>query len=420
MMLPTMNLPDHIGSDPGLLSRVPENRRRLLNLLSLIGLIAFWAHLSYVIVTNDGVQWDFRTYYHAARLHSEGRDFYDAGLLLKESGATVPMPYVYPYYTIHLFRPFLAVDLPTAKLIYFALKLAGILLLFHLWRDYLPRGFIFPALLFCCIAFRSALRADMVYGNISVFEQILLWGGVYYFVRGRSRPFYALAAFTGLFKLNTVALLAIAPFRKDRNEFLWALGCALLFAAVLGGTYALHPEMYEKFFHNLTMLSDRGEHNPSSLAVAGDLAARIRGWTGLGVAGLEWMIYGLFAALLCGWTYMKLKGKEIWTDRSAMIVVSFYLYALLMPRFKDYSYILLVVPAIVTLMSVIPTLRLMVVALIPLCVPVFPYQPLVVALVLHILYVLRLSDGISWGKPADSSNRGIVTGKERPASPASP
>lgn len=360
--------------------------RTYLNLLSLLALLAFWGHAAYSVATNHYLQWDLHTYYYGAQVYLEGGNPYDPQALAAAASVDEVYPFVYPYYTAYLFSPLLLFDYQTVYYLFFALKLLLLALLFLLWKDHFPRGYLFPSMLFCSLAYRGALRFDVIYGNISLIEQVLLWGAVWALLRDRLGWFCSLVTASALFKLNTIVFLLGALFERNRKSILLAAGCLGLFLSVLVVSYAAAPGLYGDFLSNLRALDERGRHNPSSLAFISDGVDLLSGIVGAIPYG-AFIVYGLYVLGVLGWTFAVL--RKAWPIRARMELVSLaiFLFALVMPRFKDYSYILLVVPTLYALRYAIRSTSWRIVAVAALCLPLFDYQPFIAALGIYVAFL---------------------------------
>lgn len=84
-------------------------------------------------------------------------------------------PFVYPPYALYLFYPLTLLDLCVAKLVWLAIKLFAIVMLFvgwtKLYRDLVPLRLLLP---FAVFAFSGANVYDIHTGNIGTIEACLL------------------------------------------------------------------------------------------------------------------------------------------------------------------------------------------------------------------------------------------------------
>ncbi len=313
-----------------------------------IACAAYFAHLS-VRVIEVGTQWDFVTYYHAARAWNSGANPYEMDALSRAFGGTLELPYVYPPPTLWFFRAFTALDYPEAARLYLALKLLALGALLWLWlrvfvRDAPGRLLL---LVLCIHAFRRPLRVDLVAGNISIFEQLLVWGGLACLLAGRRASFAVLIGVSACFKVVTLLLLPLVwVLRRTRDSLAYmALGVGL-FAAVTVPSVLLQPHLVAGFRGNVAALDERGANNPASWAFIQDLGRAIHLPRAMEVA-----VFGAFVVSTVSLAFARARRLSPTLDAPRLVSLYLLTYGLILPRFKDYSYALLLVPATLVLME---------------------------------------------------------------------
>jgi hypothetical protein len=100
--------------------------------------------------------------------------------------------------------------------------------------------------------------------------------------------------------------------------------------------------------------------------------------------------YGL-VVLLIGLTILSVARRhDRLGDRECAVYVTFLACALAAPRFKDYSYILLIPPSVYVVVRVLRGLGLRLFALTLVCTHFFAYQSWVAALLLFTAYLAHL------------------------------
>ncbi|MBD3258976.1 DUF2029 domain-containing protein, partial [candidate division GN15 bacterium] len=178
----------------------PKNKTsRTVLWLLLIATIAIVA----TIATKPGpfYQWDFQTYYHAARVDLNGGNPYDFEQLKESGGKSVHHPFVYPPLTLRLFHPFAQLTFDTAFLVWLAVKIAAMIGLLAVWRRWfftdISTGRFY---LFVSLAFGAAFWLDMTAGNVTMIEQLPLWAGFAALLNRRSGLFCILVLLGSLFK----------------------------------------------------------------------------------------------------------------------------------------------------------------------------------------------------------------------------
>jgi hypothetical protein len=344
-------------------------------------------------------QYDLSAYYYGPLVMKLGGNPYDRTALQKIAGSAVQW-FVYPPITIHLFRPLSLVPYPVAYYAWLVLKLAALAALLGLWR----RRFIgeqqFPAFTaLCAFGFGSSLVRDLNAGNISIFEQLALWVGIAALLDGRAMAFGLVVALVGQFKLLPLGLLVLLILPRPRWKAL--AGSAGVAGLLLGLNLVVYPGLTGEFLRSATGIDQRGENNPASLAVVRDLIDTLTGFNTAHTFADEWS-YLLFVVCLAGATLWGVLGRAHPEDReSDRLVIGFICtaFGLAVPRFKLYSYLLLLVPTWLLLAGTRNrvVLGLGVVALavssnyvVDLLPPLGGYWPLLSALVLWFLFLWEL------------------------------
>jgi glycosyl transferase family 87 len=376
------------------------------------------------------LQWDFKTYYYAARAWTLGLNPYDLKALSQLAGTRLYFPYVYPSLTLALFWPFTLLPFQGAYYVYLAVKLAALAGLLWLWkRTVLKEETDTLFYYFVLFAFSNSLYIDFRAGNISVFEQLLLWTGFACFLRGRLLPFCACIVAAGLFKVTPAAFLFLLPFSGHRRKYGYLAGSLALFAGLLLASYAMMPGQAGFGVDNAGGgLTEHGANNPCTLAFIQEittiLAVRIPG------AVPDALPFALYAAalLLVGIpslaAYRRL-GRVETADRDRILLfLGLVVYGLLVPRFKCYSYILLIPPAYFLLKRIrflpvhaLAPLAFMIPTAGTLSLPgtgavlryLADYQPMFQAYVLWLLYLAFIYRTIAEGLfPLQPINRGLA------------
>jgi Glycosyltransferase family 87 len=344
--------------------------------------------VSYLVAAHPALQGDLRIYRAAAQAYAEGRNPYQPGALIGPAGNRQELPFVYPPVSLPLMRALLVFDHRTTYVAFFIVKMAAVAALVALWRRRL-----FPAddlagaclYLFCALAYAQTIKMDVRAGNISVFEQLLVWTGVVALLRGRPWLYAALLAAAALFKLTTAALLFLLLLDRSRRSLAALVSGLAALAVVHGISAALRPDLFAGFLRNAAALDDRGKTNPAALAWIRDGVERLAG----PAAHLDWTIYGLVVLLVTAGLFLVARRADV-TDRAALLYCFFLAYALAAPRFKDYSYILLIPPSVYAVVTALEGYVPRLLAVLVVCTHFFAYQSWVAALVLFIVLVARL------------------------------
>lgn len=302
--------------------------------------------------------WDLTLCLECARVLAAGENPYARELIV----GGVSFPCLYPPLGFDLYRPLAA--LADAVPWWNALKVLGFAGLLLAWRRFLPPGRDLPRLAFALLAFGTPFFAEYRSGNAGSLEQFALWGTFLVYVSGRDLAFALLIAALAQLKLQPVlflGLLLLAPRPKWREFF---AGCTA-FAALFGLNELLHPGLLKPFLHGLSdpAAAWRYERGPNNSAVWGFLQHMLE--IALGnrpqaarLASLLVLPWSLFVAVATAVAARRV-GAGAGSDaekRRHVVLLGAAAFALLAPRFKDYSFFLLVPPALVALESAAPLL----------------------------------------------------------------
>lgn len=329
-------------------------------------------------------QQDFRTYYAASVANSHGLDAYRLSALQAVSNdRAVEYPYVYPPFVLDLFRPFAALDLQQAYAVFLLLKLIAVTFLVRIWLKFLhldaQQATLF--LISILLGYRCTLYRDVWAGNVSTFEQLFLWWGIVLAMRGLVGRGEVLIAASAMFKLATLALTPLlVVIRRGRRSYFIVAGVLAVCATLLAWNVMLHPDQWQSFLTAARTLDERGIQCPSVLAQIRDLADAM-GLTSAVATG----VYAVWVCLVVAtvlWAYRRTRSMS---NVIPMVYVVILAYAIAVPRMKDYSYILLLVPTFHVLMSTVQNRWFLAFLFVAYWVPVADYQPLWLAITTFIL-----------------------------------
>ena len=321
---------------------------------------------------------DFRTYYYAATAHRRGLSPYDLSALRKVAGRhEVHLPFVYPPHFLALFAPLARMGYWHAYYLFLALKLLALGALLWLWSRIVPtaRADLWPLLVTAALGCGSALLKDLKSGNVSTFEQLLLWAGIYLLLRRRTLLGGASVLLSSMFKLATAPLGLLVPLirRSTGAVSVWLALCLATGLAYLA-LYAAQPQLWADFLSSVRTLDDRGGNCPSSLAFLGDVARA----AGAGPAA-AYVAYALVGCLvLSAWLWAVWRSRG-WQDPYARIHVTILAYVLVVPRVKDYSLVLVLLPALHIISALFGARRRAALWCLLLWAPFFDYQPLLLS-----------------------------------------
>jgi Glycosyltransferase family 87 len=308
--------------------------------------VAWW--LQKLVWSNPGNQWDFRVYYHGAQAWTAGFDPYDPASLpadLSRGG----FKFNYPPYALGLFAPITLIPLKQALLLYLALKLIVLVWLVQLWSRLLRTSVMEPAwILFLIFGYSSTIFVDFASGSVTTFEQALVWLGVAGLLTGRPWTYVAAVVGASLFRLTPILLLP-ACLAVPRRGYRYVAAGAAAFAAIFLLTYAASPRLTVEFFQSIPKnYGERGWLNPAALPLVQDVAAVIgRAHGGSLMPAVEAALYLAVAGAIVVPTAVvvrRVAGTGARNRMELIVYLAFLANALVLPRFKNYSYMLVLVP----------------------------------------------------------------------------
>jgi len=319
-----------------------------MKLAAGLSALALFTFLIYARFTSPATsQWDFRTYYAAAAADAAGQNPYDTEGLRRSWD--VEFPFVYPPHALWLFRPLVSLDYVTAARWFLAVKaVATLALLALLATAFLKDVGDTRFYVFALLAFHAALWMDVESGNVTVFEQLALWLGFWYFLRGNSLAFTVLVLTAASLKLTSIVFLGLLLLTNDRRRWIYVAGGAAVMASLLLVESVAAPQLFRGFLSNALALDDAAGSNPSILTLIRSVMEGIRSRLSLGLPTvLDWGIYILIATAIGAGTWFasqRLSTSE--SDRRlAIICIASVACALIFPRFKSYAYVQLLLPA---------------------------------------------------------------------------
>jgi len=341
--------------------------------MAAIGLIVFLQ-----IWDNPRFQWDFKAYYYAAKAWAMGLDPYDIRCLQAISGEEVKHRFFYPPITFYLFGIFSAMPYPVASRVWLLFKLACLALLILVWKkgNFLANLDSRLVSLVILFSFSSTVVWDLAAGNVAILEALLLWTGFLYFTRNQVVPCAAFILIASLFKLTPLAFLGLLllPGNRFKTGFMALLAGIVVFSFLCLGPFAGNPQGFRSFWTSLGSLHETGYETPCAKALIEDWVH----WTCSNTPGaifgqpiplptLLWIAYLLgVAGLSLRPVYYAVKSGE----SVSVLMLAIILYALMVPRLKCYSYILLIVPLLFLLERVGRKSSPMIVGL-PFCMPMY-------------------------------------------------
>ncbi len=321
---------------------------------------------------------DFRTFYYAAKAYEQGQDPYDLRALQRISGLDTPAhPFVYPPQSLILFQPIARLDFVPAYYLFLGLKLGALAALVFVWTRVAPTGARdgWALALMVLLGYRSAVLRDIREGNVSIFEQLLLWGGILLVMRRRELAGGTCVLLSSVFKLVTGALLPVLVVIRRTWRSLWIL-IALCsgWAAAATLLYSAKPALWRRFLGAVARLDERGNNCPSSLAFLRDVGDSV---------GIPAPTMGIVYVLFCCLVASALVWGFVATRRSRDVYPMLYLtvlgFAIAAPRLKNYSQIIVLLPTLHALSSMTRRRWYAVAGCALLWIPMIDYQALLLS-----------------------------------------
>ena len=338
-------------------------------------------------------QWDVMVYWWSGRAFVHGVSPY---------GPIPQQPeylhFVYPPLVAAVFAPLSVLNVAATKVLWIVLKLIAFVATVRLWRRRIAvTQDAVPALFYFTFAFGSAALVDFTSGNIAIFEQFLLWLGFAALLSRRWWTFAAIVVVAAQAKLTPVFFLGLLLVIDERPRWSPFIGGTLLFVLGLGANALLLPAQTREFLASITALGERGWGDPSMLGVMEDLVDQLRGLR-LPLPAVTAHLLYLAAVATVFWLtvrWWRARRAADASDPLLIVLVTLAVYALVMPRMKDYSYVALLpvgwyalakhrqLTASLAVLAVLvprplPQLKLW----LPLVPQVYTYAPLIAALVL--------------------------------------
>jgi hypothetical protein len=319
--------------------------------LVLFGLAVLLAIGIWSIFRRNSAGPDFKCFYAAALAANQGLNPYDPAECSRVFHEENLLPFVYPPFILSMFRPIAWIGFQASLTLFFTLKVCALGALLYLWnRIFDVRRHLVLFLLALLFGFNGALACDLHVENISIFEEVLIWLGFYSYLRGRIILFAAFILAAAAFKLAPILLLGLLATKLRRRELICMVLFGLLFLAYLGLNRFLWPQWFDYFNHNArTVAGTRASNSPTTWAFIRDAADWLQQKRGFQVPVPALVgIYAVMslAAMAVSWVaFMKLRRSATSEADVWRICLMCLLYALVVPRFMRYSWLLVIGPA---------------------------------------------------------------------------
>ena len=310
-----------------------------------------------VLLNVGAYQWDVIVYWWGGHAFANGQSPYGA-----IPGQPVYLHYVYPPLTAALFAPLAQLNVAASKLIWIVLKAIALTLTVRLWlRAIKARVTVVPPIFFFTFAFGSALLVDFTSGNIAVFEQLALWLAFTALLARRPWTFALLVVVLAQFKLTPIFFLGVLlviddpavveTVRRWYGVVCWAPRRQR--AAASGADTRVPEQRVATRRARLGRPVDARRHAGSRRSTQRAQTSRSR-WRWRTCSMPRWLRQ-VFVYTVRWWRAHCARAGA--ADRVAIILVTLAVYALVMPRMKDYSYVALLPVAWYALSQIDPANR---------------------------------------------------------------
>jgi len=324
--------------------------------IRVIVLIYCLAAVLYLSSHPNIFQWDFKAYYYAARAYAAGMNPYDivvTAAVGEYSDSRGSFRFIYPLPLLFLFLPLSLLRYPTALHLFMIAKCALLGGLVYLWgKEFLEDRPDLSFYLFCIVAFNSPLYIDLRAGNVAIIEQCALWLAFYFFLKRRLLLFCLFILIPATIKITPLLFLSLLWFLEDRERHLYFFGSLLIFVVTLSLFHLCTPVLFASFLFQAGRTVVKASQ-PSTFALLGDLLGQL----GMNIrpAAAERTHLVLFFAvavtvLAVTWrACVALRSWRLISKEKILIFLACTVYAVVLPHFEDYSYIIVLVPAYVIL-----------------------------------------------------------------------
>lgn len=289
-----------------------------------------------IILLLPDIPQDLEVYYHAAKTFFAGGSPYDVAEINRMENTKLVLPFLYHPYFLLLFSPLIKFSLENAAKLWVFLNFAVVFYLLWLWNSIFNGKYrIFLLLLLSFFSFNYVLSINFYTGNIALLAAALLWTAFYFLLREKSFGFLIFLFLTFLFKLFPIVffpLIFFIPAEKRKNVGKLIAGLAGVWVL----PFVFRPQLLIQYFSGLMSVPvESGPLSPCSYSLIADLAA-------------EWgpfstnIIYLIWASLAVYLFWQGLKKLNWPADKLSIINLSLLTFIVVVPRFKDYSYVLAV------------------------------------------------------------------------------
>lgn len=345
---------------------------------TVLGLLILFIIVS-ILKKPDAYMGDFKDYYWKSYTYSLDLDPYvlsNVAKTMQDKGDKAKAVFeerkrnlghlAYPPFVFELFSLFNRLDFEDAQKIFLLVRILALLVLLYTWfililplqqihfnKNELLNGLV--VLLFIAFAWRSTIYTDFRVGNVSIFEQMFLWLGIHFFLKKNYNAFavfVVVASFIKIVPIVFLGLLVCLWFDRDSRKKV-----TMPLAVGLGGfalfhllNYLSNPKIYTTYFITVLKMADesRGVVNPSLMSLLKDICQWAVAYFNLAADYNRYatVLFIVSVLVLSIPFFRALLKKKLYRDHMELAMFTCFYIAAILPRLKNYSYILLVLPAI--------------------------------------------------------------------------
>lgn len=302
------------------------------------------------ILSHKGIyQWDFYGYYQCAKAYGNGINPYDTKAVSQIAKSLI-CPFVYPPITLFFFQIFTKLDYNLAFNLYIIIKCILMIGLIYLWRNtFLHKQVDLIFYLLCLFAFNATIYLDLSSGNISILEQFMIWLAFSYYLKRKFIYFCILIVLAAVFKIQPILFIFLLFFVENKSKYKLLIGSFMAFGIILLIQFISSPYLFSNFITNVAnTVKEGGINNPSTFAFIRDLFKVLLGISNNILLDRISLLFHLVIVVaiifISRSAYIHLKSVKVEDKEKWAIFLACLIYNLINIRFKDYSYILLILP----------------------------------------------------------------------------
>src|SRR5690606_4659403 len=245
----------------------------------------------------------------------------------------------------YLFKPLTLVQHNISLFIYVILNILAVVFLVRYWSrlfGYIADPWFY---LFVVIGINASLYLGFRSGNIVIVLSLIIWIAIHFLIKKNVRLFCLFLLFAACIKITPILLLPIALL-FDNRSLKWVLVTLGLFVMFCLSNLLLEPGLTKDFLQaGMNLFDEAGIINPNLYTFCQEITGFVLIKLGLEAHQIPGIL--IFALTVCFLMYRSV----IWFVRNKSVgllektSVALILYALIMPRFKDYDYVL-ILPAV--------------------------------------------------------------------------